>query len=120
MISHVIYGIYCSTYTYESHMSKTIISSTILTAPESMSRDSRMTKSDIITVTHSSGGVFSPDEEVEEEVHVKDGGRIESGSQKSSLLPVGAFLGLERWRELSHLECYGERLWEIFATDRAE
>ena len=88
MISHVIYCIYS---TYESHMTKTI-SSVILTAPESISRDSHMTKSYIIT--HGSGGVFSPDEEVEEEAHAKEGGGIESGRQKSSLLPVGAFQGL--------------------------
>ena len=42
--------------------------------------------------------MFSPDEEVEEEAHAKDGGGIESGSQKSSLLPVGAFQGLAVWQ----------------------
>ena len=49
---------------------------------------SHMTIISSLIITHGSGGVLPPDEEVEKEAHPKDGARIEGGSQESSLLPV--------------------------------
>ena len=55
---------------------------------------SHVTKTMTSSETHGAGGVFSPDEEVEEEAHSEDGGRVESGCQERRPLPVSSLQSL--------------------------